>query len=683
MKTLKELCIPRSSIFDRSRQDTVLDLTDLIEDKIDAADFFAENYLTDGMKRLLRESFRRFEDVSSQGVFVLTQAMGGGKTHNMIALGLLAKHPHLRSQVMGDFYQSNKSDVVRVVAFTGRESDTPLGLWGSIAEQLGKKEQFSQYYSPLSAPGQTAWVKLLQGEPLLILLDELPPYLENAKSKEIGNSDLAQVTSTALANLLTAVAKEDLANVCVVISDLKATYEGGSEQINKTLENLKGEVGRSAITLEPVALNTDELYHILRKRLFEQLPDESEILEVARAYAKAVSDAKQMDITNASPDKFTAQLKDSYPFHFAIRDLYARFRENPGFQQTRGLIRLMRVVVSRLFDEQQGKADRLYLIHAHDIDLNDRDTLAEITQINTTLDNAISHDIASSGQAIAEIMDSHLGGSDAQDACKLLLVSSLATVPNAPVGLSLSEVVSYLCIPGRDVSKIPKDILGVISTKAWYLHSNTEGKLYFRNLQNLVAKLKATAESYNRESSFKELRTFLVKVFEPTMKDCYQEVLVLPPIDEIKIKSDKVTLVIYEPYGSGGFHPDLQKLYDDLDYKNRILFLSGTRGTLDNLLETAAELKAIGYILSEMKSEKVADNDPQQMAAKDMHDSIQLRLLSATREAFTTLCYPSKDSLMNADFQMIFTDNNYNGEKQIRETLKAKQKFTEDVRIQV
>ncbi len=679
MKTLKELCIPRSSIFDRSRQDTVLDLTDLIEDKIDAADFFAENYLTDGMKRLLRESFRRFEDVSSQGVFVLTQAMGGGKTHNMIALGLLAKHPHLRSQVMGDFYQSNKSDVVRVVAFTGRESDTPLGLWGSIAEQLGKKEQFSQYYSPLSAPGQTAWVKLLQGEPLLILLDELPPYLENAKSKEIGNSDLAQVTSTALANLLTAVAKEDLANVCVVISDLKATYEGGSEQINKTLENLKGEVGRSAITLEPVALNTDELYHILRKRLFEQLPDESEILEVARAYAKAVSDAKQMDITNASPDKFTAQLKDSYPFHFAIRDLYARFRENPGFQQTRGLIRLMRVVVSRLFDEQQGKADRLYLIHAHDIDLNDRDTLAEITQINTTLDNAISHDIASSGQAIAEIMDSHLGGSDAQDACKLLLVSSLATVPNAPVGLSLSEVVSYLCIPGRDVSKIPKDILGVISTKAWYLHSNTEGKLYFRNLQNLVAKLKATAESYNRESSFKELRTFLVKVFEPTMKDCYQEVLVLPPIDEIKIKSDKVTLVIYEPYGSGGFHPDLQKLYDDLDYKNRILFLSGTRGTLDNLLETAAELKAIGYILSEMKSEKVADNDPQQMAAKDMHDSIQLRLLSATREAFTTLCYPTKDSLMNADFQMIFTDNNYNGEKQIRETLKAKQKFTEDV----
>src|SRR5918996_1667832 len=107
---------------------------------------------------------------------------------------------------------------------------------------------------------------------------------------------------------------------------------------------------------------------------------------------------------------------------------YARFRENPGFQQTRGLIRLMRVVTSRLFDEKHGKADKIYLIHAHDLDLNDRETLAEVTQINPTLDNAISHDIASNGQAIAELMDANLGSVDAQDVCKLLLVASLANI---------------------------------------------------------------------------------------------------------------------------------------------------------------------------------------------------------------------------------------------------------------
>ena len=57
----------------------------LQENKIDPDDFFAENYLTDGMKRLLENAFLRFERKSQQGLYRLTQAMGGGKTHTMPA----------------------------------------------------------------------------------------------------------------------------------------------------------------------------------------------------------------------------------------------------------------------------------------------------------------------------------------------------------------------------------------------------------------------------------------------------------------------------------------------------------------------------------------------------------------------------------------------------------------------
>ena len=679
MKSLKQLCQPRKSVFDRARRDVVLDLTDLIEDKIAPADFFEENWRTDGMKRLLKEAFRRFEGASQQGVFVLSQAMGGGKTHNMIALGLLAKHPEIRKKVIGDLYDPKGLGEVRVVAFTGRESDAPLGVWGAIAEQLGKKETFKNYYAPLSAPGQTAWINLLQGQPTLILLDELAPYFEDARSKSIGDSNLARVTTTALSNLLVAVGKDQLANVCVVISDLKATHKSGGMQLNEALSDFEGKVGRGAVTLEPVGLNTDEIYHILRTRLFEKLPDQEDIREVAQEYAQAVRDAKQMDITSASPEKFATQLVESYPFHFAIRDLYARFRENPGFQQTRGLIRLMRVIVARLYDKQYGRADKVALIHAYDFDLNDRETLAEIVQINPTLDNAISHDIAANGQAIAEIMDANLGGTDGEDACRLILVSSLANVPNGVVGLSLSEIISYLCTPGRDLSRLPKDVLGVLATKAWYLHSSREGKLYFKNVQNLVAKLKTTAESYNRESSRKELRAFLDGVFTPVMKDCYQAVQALPAVDEIDIISEKVTMLITEPYPGGSLNPDLQKYYSDLTFKNRILFLSGQRDTMDGLLETASEMKAIGHIIAEMEAEKLPDSDPQKVAAKDMHDKIRFRMLSTARETFTTLTFPQAEKLATADFLMNFTDNNYNGEKQIREALKGKQKFTEDV----
>ena len=100
-QTVKRACTPRPGTFDSGRRDTVLDLTDLVEGRIDSAEFFAENYVTEGMRTLLTEGFRRLEGRSTQGVFKLTQAMGGGKTHNLVALGLLAKHPEYRADVIG------------------------------------------------------------------------------------------------------------------------------------------------------------------------------------------------------------------------------------------------------------------------------------------------------------------------------------------------------------------------------------------------------------------------------------------------------------------------------------------------------------------------------------------------------------------------------------------------------
>jgi len=198
MKSLFDLCEPRDSIFDASKRDTVLNLSHLISEKIDAKSFFDENYVTGGMAVLLKESFRRLQGKTDQAVFKLTQAMGGGKTHNLITLGLLAKHPAFRPQVLAGLPDGKALPEVRVVAFSGRETDVPHGIWGEIANQVGKAEIFSEYYSPLKAPGRTAWTKLLKGPPTLILLDELPPYLDNAKSISVGNSDLAKVTATAL-----------------------------------------------------------------------------------------------------------------------------------------------------------------------------------------------------------------------------------------------------------------------------------------------------------------------------------------------------------------------------------------------------------------------------------------------------------------------------------------------------
>ena len=356
-----------------------------------------------------------------------------------------------------------------------------------------------------------------------------------------------------------------------------------------------------------------------------------------------------MDITHASPEDFAAQLRDSYPFHFSIKDLYARFRENPGFQQTRGLIRFMRVVVSRLWET--GQAEHLSLIHPYDIDLNNDATKSEIRAINPTFENAISHDIAGGGVSVAENLDKNSPGdaTDAQDAAKLLLVASLANVPGATLGLNASEVVSYLCRPGRDAARLLKDVLGVLKTKAWYLHANREGKLFFKNTENLIAKVHTTAESYSREVSLKELRAFLEDIFEPKVKDCYQEALALRPVDEINPSPDRVTLVISEPAMTGGVSEDLMKFWKDTPFQNRVVFLSGDRETMSALLENSAELKAVGYVLSEMDAQKIPENDPQYISAEEMRDAIRLRLLSAARESFTRCSlYPGGDALLAA-----------------------------------
>ncbi len=678
MKTLTSLCTPRPSVFDPQRRDTVLDLTDLVENAIDPAEFFEENYVTEGMKTLLEQTFSRLEGRSEQGVFMLKQAMGGGKTHNLLVLGLLARHPEFREQVAGGFYRPDPSlGPVKVIAFNGRETDYPYGIWGALAEQMGKRDLFKDHYQPLRAPGRMAWENLFAGETVLILLDELPPYFQNARSVQIGDSNLAEVTATALSNLLIAIGRPACQRVALVMTDLASSYERGREQIADVLRDFERETHRSALAIEPVRLNSDELYHILRKRIFETLPPPSEIEKVAQGYAQALRRARQMDITNESPEEFAAAALASYPFHPGIRDLYARFRENPGFQQTRGLIRLMRIITARLW--QSGLAERKYLIAAHDLDLNDGETRTEIGQINSTLDNAIAHDIASEGQAVAEKIDADLGTRDATDTAKLLLVASLANVQNAVRGLAIPEIVAYLAEPGRDLSRLKNDVLERLATQAWYLHSTRDGKLYFRNVQNLNAKLESLVKAFVSEQALKELRERLEEMFKPENRWCYQRLQILPAVDEIELEQDRVTLVIAEPSPGQGLKPELQAFYQDATWKNRVGFLTGPRRTYDDLLEIGKRLRAIRQIMQELQEEKTPDNDPQMIQARELADRVLQTFHSAVRETFTTLWYPTREGLLSADFFMQFHGNRYQGEQQIIKVLKEKRKYTEDV----
>jgi hypothetical protein len=679
---LKTLCKPRDSVFAADRRATVLNLDTFLKGQVNGAEFFDENYFTNGMQTLVDRAFRHMGGAGAgSSLFLLSQAMGGGKTHSMIGLGLLARDPDLRHRVLADKDPAPKLGKCRVVGFNGRNSDAPGGIWGSIAEQLEKADQFAGFISPiLKAPGPEAWKNLLAGDPLIIFLDELPPYLENAVTIPVGGAHLGVVTNTALANLFVAVS--EMNNVCLVLSDLAGTnYSVGQANLqaayDRAVQGITSEARRYAVPITPVNPNGDELYHILRKRLFEKTADQPEIERVASAYRDALREANKMNLTTTAPESMYSRVVDSYPFHPDLRELVGKFKENEGFQQTRGVIRLMQMIVADLW--KSDRASTIDLIHPYDLDLNVDEVASEIRTINPSLSEAIAHDIAHSGDAEVEQIDAANGNSDASEAARLILVASLSSTPGSIHGLREYQLVDCLQRPGRDLSTFKANVLDKLATRAWYLHTSADGRLYFKNQQNLAAKLRSQALSLHPETVDRMLREHLEEHFSPSLRDCYQIVKVLPPLDEVQVEQDRTTLVIVRPGGQANQLPissDWQQWWDQQQYKNRVMFLSGSRDTFQKVLDAARQTRALQSIEDELKSEGTPSDDPQWRALDALRDRIELQFRSALKEAFDNLVFPSiGKALRSAGIELAFAGNQ-SGEATVRKTLETAQKFT-------
>ncbi len=101
---------------------------------------------------------------------------------------------------------------------------------------------------------------------------------------------------------------------------------------------------------------------------------------------------------------------------------------------------------------------------------------------------------------------------------------------------------------------------------------------------------------------------------------------------------------------------------------------------MGRLIEQTRQYKAINDILAEFNAERMASSDQQYRDAENSQDKITLSLRSALQETFTTLVYPSlNNALRVTDYHIHFENNQFDGEKLIRDTLEQKGKFTTDV----
>ncbi len=587
MKTVKDACELQPNALDVRLSDQIEQLDELINTEGTGDAFFERTFITEGMRSLVEEGIARLAGRSSSAIFHLKQAMGGGKTHLLVGFGLLARHPGLRDGYFGDVSSIHDFTQAKVAAFNGR-NNPPEFFWGEIARQLGRPEIFRPFWAGRpKAPDEKDWIRLFEeDDPVLILLDEMPPYFHYLNTQRVGDGTVADIATRAFANLLTAAGKKR--NVAVVVSDLSAAYDTGGRLINRALEDARAELGRQERSITPVDLAANEVYDILKKRLFKRLPDESVIQEVASAFGKELEQATRAKVCGRAAEAIADEIEMTYPFHPRLKNLIALFKENEEFKQTRGLIEL----VSRLLKSVWERKDNdVFLIGAQHFDLSINEVRDKLTEISGMRD-VISKDLwDATNSAHAQIIDLKTGGDAARQVCTLLFTASLSTAVNAVKGLSREEMVECLVAPLRRPSEFTKAFDG-LKKVAWYLHHTSDGRYYFDRQENLVKLLQTLAKDAPQNQIDDLIRHRLGEMFDARRKTAYSDVIPLPRLEEVaeKVRRERVLLIVSP---DSKIPPEeVQRFFEGISQKNNLCILTGDKTRMASVEEAARNFYA-------------------------------------------------------------------------------------------
>jgi len=665
MKTVRDACQLQPNALSIKLGDQVEQLDELITAEGNGATFFEKTHITQGMQDLITEGIARLAGASTQSIFHLKQSMGGGKTHLLVGFGLLAKHPDLREKYCAGMPNASAFKSVRIAAFNGRNNPEQF-FWGEIANQLEKGEQFKAFWTGgPKAPDEKDWLKLLDGdEPVLILLDEMPPYFHYYDTQKVGNGTVADIATRAFANLLTAAGKKK--NVCVVVSDLAAAYESGARLINRALEDARAELGRQERSITPVDLAANEIYDILRKRLFKSLPDKAEIEDIAESFGRKLEEAAKSKTANRGAEAIADEITATYPFHPRLKNVIALFKENEQFKQTRGLIELVSRLLRSVWDRT---ANDVFLVGPQHFDLAIPEVRDKLTEISGMRD-VIAKDLWDSQQsAHAQVIDLQTGKESAMQIGVLLLSASLSTAVNAVKGLTREEMVECLLSPLRE----PSDFLAAfedLEKVAWYVHHTPEGRYYFDRQENLTKLLQSLAHDAPQNQIDDLIRHRLREMFKASRKTGYEDVLPLPMLEDVadRVRKGRVLLIVSP---DSQIPPEeVQKFFDGLSQKNNLCVLTGDKTAMGSVEKAARQ-----FFAAQKADGRIAKGHPQREDLEHRQQTYEQDLNSTVLNLFDKVLFPiqraGKPSQLVPKALDMTRDSSkpFNGEEQIEKTL--------------
>lgn len=570
--------------------------------------FFSKTYFTAGLKNVAKTVIKGLngkEDAENR-VISLQTGFGGGKTHTLISLYHACKLGRNAARLpatkeLTDYTGIPEFDSANIAVFTNTTTDAANGrktsdgiviqtIWGELAYQLGGKAAYDivrKNDEGLIAPAGLFKEVLAQCKPALILIDELADYCVKASARKAGSSSLADQTISFMQELTEAVAST---NNCVAVITLPASPQevGNTPEAQAILSSLQKRVSRVGADTQPVA--DDEIYEVIRRRLFEDVGEEAERESVISSFMQLYQEFHAELPNNASKSEYKKRMLKSYPFHPELIDVFRiRWASSHDFQRTRGALRLLAAIVSDLWKRQQSLPGANLLIQAGSVNFANLDAMSG--QLKKLYGNAyeavITADVAGSASNAFKIDNDKSEYGNwylTQGISAVILMNSFGT-DGAKKGLSIPEIKLNLLSPQGFNHNNINGALSEMENNAYYLYyaqSGSQGKRYWfhtkPNINILINQAKADIKINDIDAEIIDL----IKNRTSNISNLFNTI-VAPTYDIPEQK--KPTMVILGPNQSGE-HASIptktgniissiatKKGNSDRIYRNTLLFL--------------------------------------------------------------------------------------------------------------
>ena len=360
----------------------------------DIVSFFDRTYVTDGMRELIRRVVQALNGKESQNrVISLQTGFGGGKTHSLISLYHTVKYSRdfrnmeAARQIL-DPEDMPQFDDARVAVFTQNTVSVVDGhqvedgiithtLWGELAYQLGGRDGYERVRradEQRIAPTANDIKPIIEGAtPALILIDELADYCAKASGLTVGGGTLFTQTNSFMQTLTEVVASVPK-TVLICTLPASATEVASSEIGQEILSALETRVVRVGSSVKPV--DDEEIFEVVRRRLFDKMQKPEVIEQVARKYKDMYHNRRDALPLEADRVAYVERIKKAYPFHPELIDIFrVRWGSDSRFQRTRGVLRLLASIVKDLWQRRSTLVGTQALIQTSDVQLENLPTL--------------------------------------------------------------------------------------------------------------------------------------------------------------------------------------------------------------------------------------------------------------------------------------------------------------------